>query len=132
MKREILFRGKLVDGNDWIYGDLAYYTDEKDQIRFHDEFEGTKYIIPQYVIPETVCQFTGMFDKNGCRIFEGDIVLQQTYNGKKKCIVEFNFGCFYAGFHNGSSTKKTPKLLQNYSEVIGNIHDNPELLNYQL
>lgn len=78
---------------------------------------------------EIVMQFTGLHDKNGKEIYEGDIVLQQTNNGKKPYEVKFDFGCFYAGFHNGSSTKVSPKLIQKNSEVIGNIHENTELLN---
>ena len=70
-------------------------------------------------------QFTGLHDKNGKEIYEGDIILQKTNNGKKLYEVKFEFGCFYAGFHNGSSTKVSPKLIQKNAEVIGNIYENP-------
>jgi uncharacterized phage protein (TIGR01671 family) len=119
---EILFRGKTKLNNSWIYGMPTYdfeYIFNNESVDSVDNFE---------IIPETVGQFIGLTDKNGVKIFEGDIVLQQSHNGKKKYQVKFEFGCFYAGFHNGSSTTKSPKLIQKYCEVIGNIHDNPELL----
>jgi uncharacterized phage protein (TIGR01671 family) len=75
-----------------------------------------------------IMQFTGVLDKNGKDIYEGDIVLQLTNNGYKPEEVKFDFGCFYAGFHTGSSTQKRPKLLSKKVEVVGNIYENVELL----
>lgn len=116
--REIKFRGLGYD-NKWYYG---YYYVIGDLHYIQTAIESVS------VNPFSISQFTGLYDRNGEEIYEGDIVLQLTHNGKKRMRVDFNFGCFYAGFHNGSSTKKRPKLLSKIVEVIGNIYENHELL----
>lgn len=122
--REILFRGKLTSGCGWSYGNLVVNV------------QGTAIITPDksltgkygQVIPETVGQFTGLTDKNGKRIFEGDIVNFKTIAYTfKKCVVKYDeqyarFACIdfnKAGF---------PMDISFVYEIIGNIHDNPELL----
>ena len=70
-----------------------------------------------------------MTDKNGKKIFEGDIVLKRTYNGKRAFPVTFAGGMFHAGYGGGSSTATHAYTLDDRQiEVIGNIYDNPELL----
>ena len=74
-------------------------------------------------------QYTGLHDKNGKEIYEGDIVEYRDSRGQHTEKVIFEKGCFYAGMHWGSSTRVAPKLINpRITEVIGNEFDNPELL----
>ena len=123
--REILFRGKRKDCNSWETG---YYSE-------YDFSGGRKHFINGFeyeVYPETVGQFTGLTDKNGKKIFEGDI-LKFSYTGKNHGVegteaVVFKNGKFGVewGWH------KEMVALDGFAnttiEVIGNIHDNPELV----
>lgn len=140
--REILFRGKTEKG-EWVYGDLL-----------HPDNCGNGYSIEDFtkeknncfdVIPETVGQYTGLTDKNGKRIFEGDIVkilytdwisqpLEDTRSLEeyldsltKKGVVDF---APYVGWYlkNGKYDLSIISGTHGYIEVIGNIHDNPELI----
>jgi uncharacterized phage protein (TIGR01671 family) len=132
--REILFRGKRVDNGEWVEGFLVIAEDtfkpddektcfilEADVSYFgHGEFSGV-----ERVDPETVGQFTGLTDKNGKKIFEGDIVTMPAYaGGKHKAVVYFKSGKFAVDGSNYSFKDIAPKRM----EVIGNIHDNLELL----
>ena len=118
--REILFRGKNLLGK-WITGDLLQYLGC-----------GKKHIVQQYkgaggqeVNPSTVGEYTGLKDKNGERIFEGDIVTMPKYGGgRHRSVVYFKNGKFAVNGSNYNFKDICPKNI----EVIGNIHDNPELL----
>lgn len=124
--REIIFRGKNDFTNEWYYGYLMNKPQYGLCIEFVDEKDVQNNIV---VNPNTIGQFTGLTDKNGQRIFEDDIVMKRTYNGKKPMRVVFSFGCFHCGFGGGSSTASHPYTLDDRQiEVIGNIHDNPDLL----
>ena len=119
--REILFRGirkHKVDCNEnqWVEGDFfsdetAIYTKLQNLIE---------------VIPETVGQFTGLLDNNGNKIFEDDIV--QSIELELKGVIIFDEYCRF--MIKDMATKSTYLLARNNEEikVIGNIHDNPELL----
>ena len=126
--RDITFRGKRKDTGEWVHGFFAnakWYIDEKqmaiifpaDICMFpHCEVSGW-----EEVIPETVGQFTGLLDKNGKKIFEGDILL---VNDIQKAYVFFEKGQFVVN-HFAINVLCSRNIE---SVVIGNIHDNPELL----
>ena len=124
--REIIFRGKNVFTNEWYYG----YLMNKPKLGLCIEFVDKKDVQTNVVVdPNTIGQYSGLKDKNGNCIFEDDIVMKRTYNGKKPMRVVFSFGCFHCGFGGGSSTASHPYTLDDKQiEVIGNIHDNPDLL----
>ena len=128
--REILFRGQSIDRRKWYEGDL-YQTRLKSvfYINYYTE-HGDRMAVE--VDPETVGQYTGLTDKNGTKIFEGDIVagalywLEQNKNG----VVTFRDGSFGLLWYRGEAEQFNPftSMCNVEYEVIGNIHDNPELL----
>lgn len=113
--REIKFRGKRTDNGEWIVG----YLMASDVIG--------DFMNNDHVVPETVGQFSGLKDKNGVGIYEGDILTYSgiTSNGKE-IIRAVNYNSNHAVFQSGMYLLNQSIGL---SEVIGNIHDNPELLN---
>ena len=133
--REILFRGKAANrkrgqsyrtkykNGDWVYGLL---TDPKNWAGYA-EMTSTGGVSGVEVDANTVGQFTGLTDKNGKRIFEGDIV---RWPGRREVGIvqygEFNCSCCDGvfGWHFGTEDIRDHDSY----EVIGNIHDNPELL----
>ena len=125
--REILFRGKRVDNGEWVEG---FYSAEEYNLNIHSiEYIPRIQLIGKCVslgvIPETVGQYTGLTDKNGKKIFEGDIVTMPAYQGgKKKAIIYFKNGKFAVDGSNYSFKDICPKRM----EVIGNIYDNKEIL----
>ena len=130
--REILFRGKRIDNGEWIEGYLYVTHNGEYEIGSYDpevKIERMTYVVD----PETVGQYTGLKDKNGKRIFEGDIIkIPDNYD-------EFgmNAGEIYQIYFCCGGFRLKPKYSQargywleddNTVEVIGNIHDNPELI----
>ena len=134
MNRIIKFRGKsLVDiGNikkgDWVYGGIAYDTDRV--------WIDMPYYGQILVDKKTVGQYTGLHDKNGKEIYEGDIIKCKKYIGGnfvdyciEKGFVEFKDGEF--GLHRKQGYYQSLRKFIEYDyelEVISNIYDNPELL----
>lgn len=121
--REILFRGKRKLGGTWNYGDLVHCTDNL--VAVSDE-EGNFV----NVRPETVGQYTGFTDKNGTKIFEGDIILVARAESDGIFVVRFMERWAAFGLRNEQSKCYLDlfQSLRNLYTVIGNIHDNPELL----
>lgn len=136
--REILFRGKNIDDDKWLEGDLFQNKISSFIRATNDEL----YYTHEKVTPETVGQYTGLTDKNGKKIFEGDIVRADDYIFSikyGKCGGTPNADNYgYMGFYLEAVSEGT-KLCAHYGlrddicyfediSVIGNIHDNPELL----
>ena len=127
--REIKFRGKRKDNKEWVYGYLVLDGRERHcYIVFvdwlpEDNIDDVDYI---EVYKHTIGQFTGLYDKNGKEIYEGDII----DTGYDKWIVKFGNGSFYATIPNTSFFLDLSRETINYYEikVIGNIYDNPELI----
>lgn len=127
--RDIKFRGKCEIGEDviWVYGDLLQPTDLLDiyEISDCDSIDGSRYEVDR----NTIGQYTGLKDKNGKEIYEGDII---QYEDIQKGVVEYSEQ--YAQF----ILKETGNIADEYEalgefnikvfKVIGNIYDNPELL----
>ena len=126
--RDILFRGKRADNGEWVEGDLVQGVHNQKGMMFIwavVDFDTSLFGTFEYgVVPETVGQFTGLTDKNGKKIFEGDIVkwdgteisqIRYCEGVYRLCNADGYYGC---SLHNHFS----------YVEIIGNIHDNPELL----
>ncbi len=125
MIREILFQGKRVDNGEWVEGDFCKPCNIVFEEIGYDAAlgqDGVPLVNDYAVIPETVGQFTGMTDKNGNKIFEGDIVRIEN----RKYAVSFEKGCWViydkSGFWDFLHTNS--KSI----EIIGNLYDGFELL----
>ena len=153
--REILFRGKRIVNNKWVEGGFHVWETRQPCAVGADRLkpEEIKYMITtnsfadwnmprsmqaQEVIPETVGQYTGLKDKNGKRIFEGDIVhilgnqdVEDWKNVDYNALIAFIDGGFCAidGTIEEHAFRRYALARMDFDlEVIGNIHDNPELL----
>jgi uncharacterized phage protein (TIGR01671 family) len=136
--REIKFRGRKSNG-EWVYG---YYVGKDTIIQFGNVNFDLGFIdtSPCYeVIPDTIGQFTGLHDKNGKEIYEGDIVKwtmtqmgvtedggYEEYDSDEIGVIEWCKDALYVGEYCAVGFSYES---EDYAEVIGNIHDNPELLN---
>lgn len=134
MNREILFRGKHIhamDSNEHLNGTWVHgYLSDKDYI-YDKSLEG------EFLVDEdTICQYTGLTDKNGKKIFEGDVVKDSAgVCGEVKfglyaagfSIPDTNQG-FYIEFPEESLYRKELGYWENKVVVIGNIYDSPKLL----
>ena len=133
--REILFRGKQIDDGEWVEGSLIYDI-EQDEAYIAESFEAKSAYIRQ-VDPETVGQYTGLKDKNEVKIFEGDLVVSRfTKKPYLVCFGEYAYTNEYGddedccGWYNKEEDGYVTALgcPDVWAIVIGNIHDNPELL----
>ena len=129
--RKIIFKGKRIDNGEWFYGDLLQNAD---CLKIREQEKEIKHIARSFeVIPETVGQYTGLTDKNGTKIFEGDIVTAECtiigspfFEGMTGKIV-YEECSFFIEPENIMETQYLYDECTDF-EVIGNIHDNPELL----
>ena len=128
--REYLFRGKRKDNEEWVHGDLWCNPYGKRVVCIVSPINNQGTTGGNEVDAETVGQYTGMVDKNGTKIFEGDIIdFLYRSDGDDYGIVQYDvdeteFGFVYNLIYDG--------LVRHYCsrdiEVIGNIYDNPELM----
>ena len=126
--REILFRAKRIDNGEWVEGNYV-----KAELIHEDGYE--HYIIETMrrgktyeIDPETLCQYTGLKDKNGNRIWENDIVEDKRFNGFYKIVFRVRDGGWYVeDVKTGALFRIIGKICWQY-ERCGNIFDNPELM----
>ena len=134
--REILFRGKRTKTGEWVSGLLWHHTEKASSI-YSDELD--KHV---WVHPETVGQFTGLTDKNGRKAFEHDVIMHHF----SYAVGVIKYGEYrnpwnddsytgHVGFYVDWVTGEEHKFLRkdlgywlNTTQIVGNIHDNPELL----
>lgn len=150
--REVLFRGKRQKNGEWVYGDLLQIPKHELYSIMHEKEDTGNFIVDK----NTIGQYTGLCDKNGTKIFEGDIV-KETFEGVRPFYGQYGLDGtedFY-GFKIGKVTfggtgtfviasrgelwvdgekaeykpTRRKRIAAYRCEVIGNIHDNPELLN---
>ena len=133
--REIKFRGKRADNGEWVYGDLMQFYNNGHRMN------SVTICSTQVdeVLTNTVGQFTGLHDKNGQEIYEGDIVKwtitqmrvtedggYEEYDSDEIDVIEWCNDALYVGEYCAVGFSYES---EDYAEVLGNIHDNPELLN---
>lgn len=140
--REILFRGKRRRNGEWLKGYLLYddLSDVAAIVRYVN-LDGNVCDLSEVniseVVPETVGQYTGLTDKNGRKIFEGDICKfsYPVINGYCTGVVNYFLGSFVVDSDFENLEFSLEQLViedEEFNvEVIGNIHDNPELLSVE-
>ena len=142
--REILFRGRNKHSREWEFGcyykQTEFYGDEIEDhtiITSHEDLTYDQALLWYSVEPETVGQFTGLTDKSGKKIFEGDILKYQM-NNKTVIVGKIVFLCGAFVFESEELEQRCDLAFVTFAddeiaipqrciEVIGNIHDNPEL-----
>ena len=134
--REILFRGKRTDNGEWVEGYLLRYKATEETFILpscqgvlpDSKISGKYHIYAFEVIPDTVCEYIGLDDRNGERIFEGDII-----KGAWKTRLKVYFDDVCLQFRVRKIESAVSRSIDYYCgrdgyEIIGNIHDNPELM----
>ncbi len=125
MTREIKFRGKRLDNGEWVVGHLVKMWNEWHILAMDDT--NTAYPVD----PDTIGEYTGLKDKNGREIYEGDImeIPETDFNAYIVGTVEYQEDSFFIQSHNGGSPWGLQWSLRKHNAgILGIIHDNPELL----
>ena len=134
MMREILFRGKRIDTGEWVYGDLVHSVDFGEDGLFDIIQIWAKDADLPVVYPETIGQYTGFTDMNGVNIFTGDIVEIEDDGRKIRREIVFSQGSFQ--FHRSGGLAPMRYNLKDSNTfngiIIGNVSDNPELIEVRL
>ena len=142
MNREILFKAKRIDNGEWVTGTPVFVEEYTDMYWWDSEEQLLRYTS---VGRTTLCQFTGLTDKNGVKIWENSILCYKGYKTPLYGVVKFEefitddseqyIGFFVEWAPNGDGVKWADLrcdigywAVDNYTEVIGNRFDNPELL----
>jgi len=137
MKREILFRGKSIEDNNWVYG---YYgikgidTDIEKRCIMQSNLNTWSsidffYFTDIEIHSETIGQFTGLLDKNGNNIFEGDLLKADNFDKIMLVIWRKDLASFALAADGWMYDHYFGEAADpNYCEIIGNIHDNSELI----
>lgn len=130
--REILFKAKRIDNGEWVEG---YYQKKYDFLgKRHLILHADNYVKWECVEidPETLCQFTGLCDKNGNRIWENDILMAHLDESYPEDVtyetVEWNVAGWVTREASSTDRQYLDKFDLEHYEVVGNIFDNPELL----
>ena len=123
--RQIKFRAKTVNESEWVYGmTISHGTVDRKRKCLFFEVAENKW---KGVIPETLGQFTGLTDRNGKEIYEGDILSFPNDDSADREVIIFEDGCFQVDdkwFKTALCRIDTHERI-----IIGNIHDNPEMIN---
>lgn len=146
MNREIIFKAKRIDNGEWVEGCIVIDQSRLDRFKYRIQPIESGVLYAQPIDPDTLCQYTGLTDKNGKKIWENDILrYSYDYDGspflKDGEEIKYRAGAVFWSEWRGSwavcgrgNKKCTNNDVFKYNrnpnrtEVIGNIFDNPELL----